>query len=273
MIKQLGYIERSAKLLREAPPKRKSVRTKEQLKLAAARVLDRLGYHPVRIVDITERAGVSEAAFYTYFKDKREITLTVLTDVLHVLSSLRYSDSEDSGSPFDAIRRARLFWFRAQRANAGLVRCILQFGDHDAEFAHLWRAKNRELLERVATELIQRYPDNAIDPDILLLAVYALAAMQDELMRLIASGDDPAFLDLVARLAPTDEQLAEMVAVIWHRTLFPGLPIVDTLNDTAAALTLLDNVSTRSPIVATVTDELSSGRRRAAPGSSGTRES
>lgn len=267
---QLSYIETRARLLREAPPKRKSLRTKEQLKLAAARVLDRLGYHQVRVVDITERAGVSEAAFYTYFKDKREITLTVLTDVLHVLSNLRHSDSHDGGSPFDAIRRARQFWFRAQRANAGLVRCILQFGDHDAEFAHLWRARNRELLEEVTTGLIRRYPDNAVDRDVVLLAVYALGALQDELMRLIASGDDPAFLDLVARLAPTDEQLAEVVAVIWHRTLFPGVPITDALNDTAAALALLEGVAGGLPAIGE--GERGSTHRNASAGSSGTRE-
>lgn len=251
---QLSYIKRTEKLLRDEPPRRKSVRTREQLKLGAARVLDKRGYHQARVVDITDAAGLSEAAFYTYFKDKRDMTLILLKDVLHFLGGLRHSVSVESGTPFDAIRRANLFWLKAHRANAGLSRCIIQFADQDPEFAHVWRTNNRELFKEAASGLIKRYPEAAIDPDVVLLAVYALGAIQDELTRIICAEDDPAFLALVEKLAPTDVQLAEVISVIWHRTLYPGLPITDALTDTAAALALLDGVAIRSPAAQGVTE-------------------
>jgi AcrR family transcriptional regulator len=244
---QLSYIKKTEKQLRDEPPRRKAVRTKEQLKLGAARVLDKRGYHQARVVDITDAAGLSEAAFYTYFKDKRDITLILLKDVLHFLGDLRHSVFVTSNSPFDAIRRANLFWLKAHRANVGLSRCIIQFADQDPEFAHFWRANNRELFKEAASGLIRRYPKGAIDPDVVLLTVYALGAIQDELTRNICAGDDPAFLALVDRLAPTDEELAEVISVIWHRTLYPQLPITDALTDTAGALALLDGMEIGSP--------------------------
>jgi hypothetical protein len=68
--------------LKKAPPKRKGDRTRERLKLGAARVLENVGYHALRIVDITEAAETSDGSFYIYFKDKKDITLCVLQEFL-----------------------------------------------------------------------------------------------------------------------------------------------------------------------------------------------
>jgi AcrR family transcriptional regulator len=236
----LSFIEYAENQLRLAPPTRKSLHTKELLKVATARVLDKRGYHALRVPEIAAKAGVSEAAFYTYFADKREAVVAVLGEALQYLSGLRRTMPGRSVSRFDAFRRINLFWLQAERANAGLVHCAFQFAETDPEFAHLWRRNSREMYQWAVNRIAGRYPEGAIDPSLVLLVVYGLASMHDEYTRLMLSGDDPVFLQLLREHAPDDESLAELMSVIWHRALYPGLPIEDVLRPAAAALWTLE---------------------------------
>jgi AcrR family transcriptional regulator len=237
----LSFIEYAEHQLRLAPPARKSLYTKELLKIATARVLDKGGYHALRVPEIADVAGVSEAAFYTYFKDKREAVVAVLGEALQYLMRLRSTVSGSSVSRFDAFRRINLFWLQAERANAGLVRCALQFAETDPEFAHVWRRSNREMYQWAVDRIVRRYPEGAIDPGVVLLVVYGLASMHDEYTRLLLSNDDPVFTRLMREHAPDDESLAEVLSVVWHRTLYPGLPVEDRMQPAAAALWALED--------------------------------
>ncbi len=55
-------------------------RARASLKEAALTVLERDGYHKMRIADVTGEAGVAQGLFYHYFKDLKSLTLEVLTD-------------------------------------------------------------------------------------------------------------------------------------------------------------------------------------------------
>ena len=58
----------------------KGERARAGLKAACLRVLERQGYHKMRIADVTQEAGVAQGLFYHYFKDLKSLTLEVLTD-------------------------------------------------------------------------------------------------------------------------------------------------------------------------------------------------
>ena len=52
--------------LQSDPPKRKGERSRERFKLATAEVLETVGFHAMRVADITDAAASSEGTLVTY---------------------------------------------------------------------------------------------------------------------------------------------------------------------------------------------------------------
>ena len=57
---------------------RRKRRTRQKLLDAARRVIARVGYEAVSVLDITEEADVSKGTFYLHFKDKEDLTRTLI---------------------------------------------------------------------------------------------------------------------------------------------------------------------------------------------------
>src|SRR5690554_4359452 len=72
----------------DTKPQKRTVKTKSakgeqarnNLKQAALLVLERVGYHKMRISDVTAEAGVATGLFYHYFSDLKSLTIEVLSD-------------------------------------------------------------------------------------------------------------------------------------------------------------------------------------------------
>jgi AcrR family transcriptional regulator len=226
--------------LKKSPPKRKGDRTRERLKLAAAQVLESVGYHAMRIVDITEQAETSDGSFYIYFKDKKEITLSVLQEFLEGMQTVDVPAGE-TRSPFQSIRTANLHWLGIMRANAGLMRCVLQLSDEDAEFGRVAHANNRIWHERIARSVVRNHPEGAIEYEAALFAAFALGAMMDELVRRIAIYPDEGLVEFLSKTCPSDEDLADALSVIWFRALYPGQLLPEHLGAMALDLKAFGN--------------------------------
>ena len=231
-----SYTRRLTAELKSNPPKRKGERTRRRLELAAARVLERNGFHGLRVGDITSAADASDGSFYIYFKDKKEITLSVLEDFLTSSPLGAEGGGARHGGPFEAIREANLLWIRHVRANAGLMRCVFQVSDEDTEFSRLVHSTNRTWYERVARSVIRNHPDAAVQPDAALFAAWTLGSMTDELLRRIVVYPDPNLVGFLGATATDDEALATAIAVIWYRVLYPGWPLPADLDGLALDL-------------------------------------
>lgn len=217
------YAEHLEHQIRHAPKSTKGARTKDQLKLAAIRVLDEVGYHAMRVSDICEAAGVGGATFYLYFKNKAAITLEVLAEFSDYTTEL-LSMTPGESNAFESIRTGNLRWLQAVRANAGLVRCTLQLGDDEPAFQQLVNQMNHRWYERIAHSVLRNYPRGAVSPELGLLAAYSLGSMMDELIRKLLVYPDPALQQLVDRVAPSDEALADFLSVLWHQALYGRAP-------------------------------------------------
>ncbi|TVQ49157.1 MAG: TetR/AcrR family transcriptional regulator [Gammaproteobacteria bacterium] len=234
-----SYTEQLAQRLSDAPPRRKGERTRARLELACAEVLARVGFHAMRISDITAAAGVSEGLFYSYFSDKRDISLAVLGGFLEALQDTGAFPSDLPREPFAVIRHTNLGWIRNVQANAGLMRCVFQLTDEEPEFGALVHATNRDWYERVARSVLRNHPAGAADPAAALFAACALGGMMDDLMRRLVVYPDAAFVDFLTTEAPGDEALAEALAVVWLRVLYPALAPPAGLAPLASALAAL----------------------------------
>ncbi|MBO9499577.1 MAG: TetR/AcrR family transcriptional regulator [Novosphingobium sp.] len=208
----------------EAAPKRtKGERTRDMLKFGAIKVLDDVGYHAMRVSDICEAAGVAAATFYLYFDNKEQVTRVVLAEYLGAAMKMMAVRPEAKNA-FASIRASHLKWLEVMNANAGLMRCILQLGDEVADFRDLAHAANKHWYERIAQSVVRDHAAGAVSADVALLAAYALGAMMDELARKLVIHPDPALVELKDRTAPSNEDLADFLAVLWYQALYGPVP-------------------------------------------------
>jgi AcrR family transcriptional regulator len=234
-----SYTARLARHLETDPPRRKGERTRERIKLAAARVLERCGFHAMRVGDITEAAGSSDGAFYIYFKDKKDVALKVLEEFLLGMQLVGEAPPGKRRDPFEMIRRANLNWIRTVRANAGLMRSVFQLSDEDPEFGQLVHSSNRAWYRRVAKSVVRNYAGDRVDPSVAFFAASALGAMMDELMRRVVVYPDQEFVRFLGEVAPGDEELATALAVIWFRVLYPERELPTGLGGLAESLSTI----------------------------------
>jgi TetR/AcrR family transcriptional regulator, transcriptional repressor for nem operon len=215
------------------PSKRRGERTRDKLKLAAVEVLGEVGYHDLRIADICERVGVSPATFYLHFDNRTEITIHVLTEFLEEIFNLAQVNSKPT-TPFQAMLQANLRWIEAVRQNAGLMRSLVQVGDEVPQFALINQRANYAWYRKIALSITKRFPQNAVDESVALLAAYGLGAMMDEITRKLVVYQDPHFLALLQSEAPSNAELAEFLSLLWYRALYAANP-PDHLKSAAAA--------------------------------------
>jgi AcrR family transcriptional regulator len=214
----LSFIEHLERNLAENPPKLRGARTRERLKIAAAKALEEKGYHALRVADVTAGAKVAEGSFYVYFTDKTDVALSVLTELLEEFFKLDAKATADR-SPFEAIRQTNRRWLAVCRANAGLMRCILQLGDEEPELSRLSRRTNRIWYERVARSLKRRKASVGTGPA--LFALYLLGGMMDELVRKLIIYPDPEFHALLQEMDADDDAIADAASVLWLHIFHP----------------------------------------------------
>lgn len=210
---------------KESGQRRKGQRTRDRLKVAAIAVLDDQGFRNLRVSDVCKRAKVSSAAFYLYFKNKTEITAEVLTGFLEWLIQMPMPGERRSRTVYQAIYEINLAWILAVRANSGLMRCLLQLSDETPEFKALYERMSHDWYLHVAHGLTSRFPEARLDEKVALLATYALGGLIDEISRCLLVERQPYLHDLVGELAPTDEALAEFLALLWYRAMFAAEPV------------------------------------------------
>ncbi|UTP38311.1 TetR/AcrR family transcriptional regulator [Phenylobacterium sp. LH3H17] len=230
-----SFVEHLKHQFATAPPAKRGLRTRQRLVIAAAQVLEQKGYHALRVTDVSDAAGVAEASFYVYFRDKKDITIQVLTLLLDEYFGVESQDAEHA-SVFGKIQLANRGWIAMCRANAGLMRCILQVGDDIPEFYRLAQRANRTWYERVAQSVSRHRPEQGINPAALHLA-YMLGAMADEIVRKLIIYPDPDYLALLEQTGMNDEAVADAMSLVWMHVLYPGVPIGEaSLHDAAVEL-------------------------------------
>ncbi len=200
--------------------RRKGERTRDRLKIAAARQMETVGYHDVRVSDINEAAGVSNALFYVYFKNKQEISQEVLTEFLATLRPESGREASPAAHPAESIYRGNLGYARVFAANSGLMRCLIQFGDEIPEFGRLWNGFNDEWSERTLKALGRSGRLQAGSPGEAYLTVAGLGLAVDGLLRLIYVDRNPRAEAAAAELGANPEALALLLTRIWYRSLF-----------------------------------------------------
>lgn len=209
---------------KSAGPRRKGERTRDRIRLAAVELLNEVGYRDMKVSDVCERAGVTTPALYMYFQNKLALTEDVLNEFVRDFMARSVGGGGGSRSAYEAMYDANLRWIASARANAGLMRCMLQLSDEIPEFAEVFGQANHDWYERISQSIFNRYPAAMADEAAVRLATYAFGGMIDEFTRKLFTAHDPRMTALVGAVAPDNEALAGFLTGLWYRGLYGASP-------------------------------------------------
>lgn len=192
-------------------------RARAGLKEAALAVLERDGYHKMRIADVTGEAGVAQGLFYHYFKDLKSLTLEVLTDYAMASNDpLEIEKNVSKGDWYARIYAHNLVVVRSYAKRPGVMRCLLQLADEDADFSGMLRENYRHQLMWLVDLMPKLFPNVRFRKHQAFMVVYSLAGIGEGLIR-------EYFINGSKTLRAADlsvEQFAELLTTMFYRALF-----------------------------------------------------
>ena len=200
---------------------------RERLKNAAVAVLDRVGYHQLRIKDVTAEAGVAAGLFHHYYSDLRSLVEEILEEHIANAEATGVIERDvGKGDWFSRLRSHYRFAVRNHAEHPGIMRCIYQFCADDPAFRQRWKASYYKRLQLLVDVFPYVFPESELSAEEARLVVYGLSGIGQDLLReiYIERNADLLALDL------SEEELAEWLAVLQYRGLFACNPPVEQLH-------------------------------------------
>lgn len=208
----------------------KGEKARAKLKAAALVVMEQVGYHRMRITDVTAEAGVASGLFYHYFKDLKTLTLEVLNDF--IAHSLQLEDIEKDvpkGDWFERMLAHSRLATQAYAERPGIMRCLLQLADEDEDFSSLLRKNFMQQLGWLAKQMPKLFPEAAMSEHQAMMIAYTLAGTGETVLRDYYINREPVLLQQTL----TIDEMAELISVIFYRGLFLENPPAEKLRYTA----------------------------------------
>jgi AcrR family transcriptional regulator len=207
----------------------KGEKARAKLKSAALVVMERVGYHKMRIADVTTEAGVASGLFYHYFKDLKTLTLEVLGDfVAHSLAIEDIEKDVPKGDWYQRILAHNTLAVQAYAERPGIMRSILQLADEDAGFSKLLRENFIKQLGWLTSVMPKLFPEAKFSEPQAMMVAYTLAGAGETVLRDYYVNREPALLESPLAV----EEMAELITVIYYRGLFLQNPPQEKLNYT-----------------------------------------
>ncbi len=192
-------------------------RARARLKAAALVVLEREGYHRMRIADVTREAGVAQGLFYHYFSDLKSLTLEVLTEFAQAAADPEEIEKGvQRGDWYGRIYAHNLVVVRSYARRPGIMRCLLQLADEDPEFSAMLRETYRSQLMWLVDLMPRLFPEVRFRRHQALMVVYALAGIGEGLMREYFINESRTLRAAELSVA----EFAELLTTLFYRALF-----------------------------------------------------
>lgn len=195
--------------------------TRERLKAAARRVLDRKGYSQLTVADVTREAGVAAGLFHRYFPDLRTLTMELVSELIEELADTATIEKDVGPGDWMGRIHSHIALSVANHARRpGLVRAMNQLAEESPAFRAQLRGFYQSQLELLAARMPRLFPDAKLKPAESLLIAYALGGISEIALRERYILRNPAFRDL--ELSP--EEMADWLAALFYRALFAANP-------------------------------------------------
>jgi AcrR family transcriptional regulator len=192
-----------------------------RLKEAAVTVLDRVGYHQMRVKDVTGEAGVAAGLFHHYYRDLRSLVDEIIEE--HIARFEATEEIERGVSKGDWLSRLRSHYevvVASYAEHPGIMRCIAQFCADDPDFRERWKRSYNHRLQQLFELFPHMFPASELDPGEARLVVYALGGVGQDVLNETYIERNPRFL----ALGLSEAEMAEWLAVLFYRGLFAANP-------------------------------------------------
>lgn len=193
----------------------KGERTRRRLLDAALKLLERDGYHDLKVTEVSAEAGVAAGVFYNYFRDKNALVLDLVDEISRANMEQVFADRPAAGA-FHAILAANRRYVELFAGGGGLNRAVGQIVDALPEARIRWQAINASLARRIAAGIAKRAPASGPHEEARMFAALALQAMLDTVLLQAFAYEFPE-LDNMRR---NPERLAQALSVLWYRALY-----------------------------------------------------
>lgn len=206
------------------PTPRRSPRgeaARQGLKEAATRVLDRVGFHQMRIKDVTDEAGVATGLFYHYFKDLRQLVDELLEAHITEFEAVEIIEKDvGKGDWFNRLRAHYEICVRVHAEHPGIMRCIAQFSADDPAFRERWKRSFDRRLHLLIDVFPYVFPESTLGKAEVELLVHGLGGVGKELMYEYYIDRDPR----LRKVKLSQPAMAEWLAALFYRGLFARNP-------------------------------------------------
>lgn len=218
---------KGGKKTRVAGTSPRGLKARAKLKAAALSVMEEVGYHRMRIVDVTGKAGVASGLFYHYYKDLKTLAEEVLKDF--VAYSLRLEDIEKDVPKGDWYQRMvahNRVVVRAYAEQPGIMRCLLQLADEDEAFSAFLRQNFIRQLSWLTRLMPKLFPDAEMTEHQAMMVVYSLAGTGEAVLRDYYINREPVLIEQ----ALGEDEMVELISVMFYRGLFLEHPPAEQLS-------------------------------------------
>ncbi|WP_170287332.1 TetR/AcrR family transcriptional regulator [Halioglobus maricola] len=212
------------------PLSAKGEKARARLMAACLAVLERDGYHKMRIADVTREAGMAQGLFYHYFKDLKSLTVEVLTQFASAVHSPSLVEQDvEKGDWYGRIYAYNLLIVKNYARRPGVMRCLLQMADEDSDFSQMLREQYREQLMWLVKLMPGMFPEVKFKRHQALMVAYSLAGIGEGMLREYFINGSRTLQ--AAKLS--EEQFAELLSTMFYRALFLEHPDAEKLKYTS----------------------------------------
>ena len=209
--------------------------TRARLKEAAAAELERVGYHQLRITEVTKRAGVATGLFYHYFVDLKTLVHELLHEFIAQFDALEViEEGVEKGDWFGRILAHNRVIVTGYAEHAGFMRCIFQAAAEDPELREKWKGMQQRQFKVLVDLMPSIFPDSELSEAEHELVVMSLGSIGENLLRDYYINRS----SVMRKLELSQDELAEWLAVIFYRGLFGSNPPAEKLQYAKRILTL-----------------------------------
>ena len=178
--------------MRDMKRKEQAERTEAELKAAAVRVFERVGYLNAKITEITAEAGRATGSFYKHFASKEKLLEALLADLL--AEGDESAELPGHGTDFadrDTVRWHVALYWGFYRRHRTVMEALRQAAIVDPAFARV----TREMLEPDLRHLAGHLPDRK-DP-LVLASIFTsvLAGVAESWYSSVPLGSDDAAIE------------------------------------------------------------------------------
>lgn len=178
----------------------------------------------MRVQDITRGAGVAAGLFYRYFPGVPEIVQEICEDFMDDLNA-RTRNLPVQTHPYDQIFERHALAVDLFSDNPGIVRCLFQHDDDFPLFGQIWKMAAHEWNLQVADFLKSQASMPSEQAEHM---AYVLGAMTEGVFFQYLIRHTKDLFDMGRE--PKD--IAEIIAIMWYRTIFMESPPANKLNST-----------------------------------------